>query len=266
MSPTEQKYLCVSIHDVAPQTWPDCQHLLRAIRAVADIPVTFLIVPQYHESQLRSLSYENMLEGLLEQGHELALHGYTHLDTGPARGGLGNRFMRSVYTQKEGEFAAIDAAQASRRLALGLAWFRQRHWPVTGFIAPAWLLGEGAWSALRKFPFEYTTTMSRFHLLPQGPSLLSPSLLYTARNAIGRSASPRWASMLAIFLKTAPLVRLSLHPRDAHYPALVRHVQQMMEKCLMEREAMTKSSFARMWRQCQEESVVPKRKSWQSRL
>lgn len=242
------KALCVSIHDVAPATWPDCLRLLAATRAVAEIPLTLLVVPQYHGNPARSASYESMLGSLLAQGHELALHGYTHLDSEPARGGLYRRFLRTVFTNGEGEFSAIDAAEAGRRLQLGLAWFRQRNWPVKGFVAPAWLMSEGAWTAVREFPFEYTTTLGRFYLLPQRQALISPTLVYAARNAAGRFVSPYWANSLADCLTMAPLVRLSLHPQDAHYPALMRHYQQLLAELLRSRQPLTKSTFAHIWR------------------
>jgi hypothetical protein len=247
MSPSASKALCVSIHDVAPATWDDCLRLLDAIRAVADIPLTLLVVPRFHGEEATPPEYVRWLDGLLARGHELALHGYSHWDDCPARGGLGNRFLRTVYTQQEGEFAAIDAAEARRRIELGLAWFQQRNWPVAGFIAPAWLLGDGAWSALTEFRFEYTTSFSRFFLLPSRQSLFTPSLVYTARNATGRLVSPRWADVLGSILKPSPMVRLSLHPRDARYPKLLRHSQRLLEKLLASRVPITKVEFARKW-------------------
>ena len=36
--------LCVSIHDVAPATWPDCQRVIAAVHAVAPIPLTLLVL------------------------------------------------------------------------------------------------------------------------------------------------------------------------------------------------------------------------------
>jgi hypothetical protein len=49
-------------------------------------------------------------------------------------------------------------------------------------------------------------------------------------------------------LRTATLVRLGLHPNDAHYPRTVAHFQRLIEKLLATREPMTKSSFAQKWR------------------
>ncbi len=239
--------LCVSIHDVAPATWPDCLRLVQAIRAVADIPLTWLVVPHYHFRPERSAAMEAGLDASLARGDELALHGYSHLDTEANRGGLRARFLRNVYTRREGEFAALDHDEARRRLELGLGWFAERGWTPTGFVPPAWLLGEGAWQALRESPFAYTTTFSHFHCLGQGAAapLRSPSMVYAARNRSGRWLSPRVADATAAMLAAAPLLRFSLHPPDARYPELVRHTQRTLERLLARRTAVTKAECAR---------------------
>jgi uncharacterized protein len=243
--PTETPLLCVSIHDVAGATWTDCLRLRDAVRAVAGIPLTWLVVPCFHGSMARSVQMEAQLNAALADGDELALHGYTHLDPQPVAGSLRGRFLRAVYTQREGEFSALAASEARRRIELGLEWFAQRGWTANGFVPPAWLLGEGAWQALRTFPFAYTTTFSRFHLLPSGPALFSPSLVYTARNRSGRLLSPLAVDAGAALLAGEPLVRLSLHPRDAHHPALLRHAQRVLERLLATRLAVTKAECAR---------------------
>lgn len=247
MRPNERPALCVAIHDVAPATWAECLHLLRAVREVGDIPLTWLVVPHYHDSKLRSRSYELMLEALLAQGHELVLHGYTHRDEAPLRGRLSARLLRTVYTDREGEFAAIGRADARRRIELGLAWFRERGWPVEGFVAPAWLLGKQAWAAVGEFPFTYTTTYSHFHVLRPARKLLAPALVYAARNRVGRALSPPLAGLMARAARGAPLVRVALHPRDAYHPALVLHAQRLIERLLSTREAVTKAAFARAY-------------------
>jgi hypothetical protein len=48
--------------------------------------------------------------------------------------------------------------------------------------------------------------------------------------------------------RDAPLVRLSLHPRDALYPATVLHFQKLLERLLERRQAATKVAFALSWR------------------
>lgn len=244
LSPT----LCVSIHDVAPHTWPLCARLVEAIRAVAPIPLTFLVVPAYHHLPVANPGlYDRHLERCMCNGDELALHGYTHLDEAPPATSWRQRFRREVVTLREGEFAALDTAEARRRLAQGLAWFEQRGWPVCGFVAPAWLLGPGGVQALTEFPFQYTTSFGAFHLLRHGIAVAAPSLVYSARNPAGRWFSQRWTTLRAGLQSKAPLVRLALHPNDARFPALLQHCQHLIERLLRRRTALTKAGFARQW-------------------
>ncbi|HYD78619.1 MAG TPA: polysaccharide deacetylase family protein [Paucimonas sp.] len=248
MPPSDaSRVLCVSIHDVAPQTWPQCECLLRTIADVAAIPVTLLVVPFYHRSPVPvacRAAYERALERRLARGDELALHGYTHLDEGPPPRNVAEHFRRWVYTRREGEFAALEAGEARRRIDAGLAWFAQREWPVAGFVAPAWLLGSESWSALREFPFLYTTTLRRFHLLPQRRMLWTPNLHYAARNAAGRLLSRCRNARLASAAKAAPLVRFGLHPADAQHPELLDDCRRRLERLLADRQAATKIDFA----------------------
>lgn len=263
------KAVCVSIHDVAPATWPACLVLWKALREVApDLPLTWLLVPHYHGSLVTvgmsgmpempeisdmpdmtdmmgiSQAMAQTLGGVVSAGHELALHGCTHLDDGPPPATLRERFLRRIYTTGEGEFAAIDEIDAGRRIDLGLAWFASNGWPVGGFVPPAWLLSSGARAAVRKRAFSYFTTFNKLEVLPDGPSVTSPSLVYSARQAAGRSMSPRLADMLATALAQRSLIRFSLHPADAAHPALLLHAQKLLERLLRDRQPMTKDRFA----------------------
>lgn len=242
-----ERALCVSVHDVSPHTWGACRRLLRGIEEVQRIPVTLLVVPHFHRIPFADIgAYRGWLDRRLEEGDELALHGYVHLDEGPKPVTLRERFARHVYTLREGEFSAIDAREAKQRLEMGLEWFEERGWTAEGFVAPAWMMSEGTWRALENFPFRYTTTMRRFYLLPRKQELLSPSLVYSARNGWGRWLSRVWNTALAGALSASPLVRLSLHPGDAKHPRMIAHYQRLIERMLETREPMTKASFARM--------------------
>ncbi len=245
LSNRPQQALCVAIHDVAPHTWRQCERWLDAIHAVADIPVSLLVVPHYHRHPVRNQAfYECQLEERLAHGDELVLHGYTHLDEGPARSGWVDKFVRHVYTRDEGEFYAIDADESRTRIELGLEWFARRHWPVAGFVAPAWLLGQGAWDALRDFPFAYTTTLRRMFLLPERRALPSPCLVYSVGNRWRRGFSYTRNTMLENLAGDAPMMRLALHPNDVHHPGVVRRSQLIIERMLTSRQAMTKRAFA----------------------
>ena len=243
------KALCVSIHDVAPATWADCALLHKALLEVAPaLPLTWLVVPRYHGSETTAPAMEAALTRLFDAGHELALHGFTHLDSAARRPGLRNRFVRDIYTTGEGEFADIGYDDALRRLDLGLAWFAERGWPVAGFVPPAWLASSGARRAIRQRPFAYTTSLTHFYCLQggcgTGQAVWSPSLMYSARNAAGRWLSPPLDQALALALSHSPLIRLALHPADARHPALLRHAQKLVATLLTARVPMTKHRFA----------------------
>jgi predicted deacetylase len=247
--PTEAPALCVSIHDVAPATWPQCRRLLQLVRSVADIPTSVLVVPAYHGRRARAELFDKSLEKLLEQGHELVLHGYTHQDSGPPPRGPLERFLRHAFSRHEAEFSAIGAAEMEHRLKLGRAWFEQRRWPLHGFVAPAWLLAPCGWRVLAALEFEYTTTAWQFHLLHPHLRRRAPNLVFAARNLPGRIASRWWTGMLARLLEPAPLVRLSLHPPDAEHPDLMRQAARLLEALLQTREPLTKHAFAQRWRE-----------------
>lgn len=242
-----QRHLCVSIHDVAPATWQSCERLLIAASAVADIPLTLLVVPAYHGDSRDLPWFDRALERRLALGDELALHGYMHLDRGSPPRGLRQRYARCVYTRGEGEFAALTEEEAARLLALGMQWFARRGWPLQGFVPPAWLLGDGGWRALRASGLLYTTTWRHFHFLQDAAPIKAPSLVYSSRNAWGRALSRQVVSWASVVQRDAPLARLSLHPRDALDARTVRHFQRLLTSLLASRLPATKAAFAQHW-------------------
>ena len=133
------RIVCVVLHDVAASTRAACLRVLEAIAEVAELPVTLLAVPRYHD-ETPTPEFEAWLGQRSRRGDELALHGWTHRDDLPPAGTL-DRLRRRHYTRSEGEFWALPEAEASRRIDAGIAWFQEHGWPLAGFVAPAWLLG-----------------------------------------------------------------------------------------------------------------------------
>jgi hypothetical protein len=208
------------VHDVAPATWERCAALLGEARALAPLPATLLVVPRWH-GQPSTLAFEGAMDAALARGHELALHGWSHLDPLPADSVL-QRLRRRFYTAGEGEFAALTCADAARRLALGRRWFERRGWPLQGFVPPAWLLGADSARALLDAGFEYSCTLDRFLGLRGQPPLRAWSLVFSTRAAWRRGVSQLWVPLLAQRLRQAPLLRFELHPDDVVYPAVRR--------------------------------------------
>lgn len=238
--------LCVSVHDVAPATWSQCRTLLAAVAEVdGTMPVTLLAVPDYHGMRYAVPAwYCAWLAARRARGDEIALHGYTHRDEAPPGKAVTDRVRRRFYTAGEGEFAAVSRETAMRKIAAGTAWCAAQGFQPRGFVAPAWLMSRGTWEALPAFDFEYTTTLRRFHLLRERRAVEALSLVYSARSAWRRWTSRRWNAALVRVLCDAPLLRLGLHPADAGHPAVLDHIQGVLDRARRGRTAMTKAQFA----------------------
>jgi predicted deacetylase len=238
--------LCVSIHDVAPRTLRACEAIADAIERIAPrVPLTLLVVPQYHGDTALPESFVQWISHRIERGDELALHGFTHLDSGGRSTSTVGRVTRSIYTAGEGEFSALSREDASELIARGRVWFGERGWKAQGFVAPAWLVSPGTWDALRDFDFMYTTTLSRFHALERGVALRAPSVVYSTRSAWRRNASRIWNTALARASARMPLVRFGFHPADADHREVMSHALRLLDTLAERRVAVTKSAFAR---------------------
>lgn len=238
--------LCLSIHDVAPATWIQCRILAAAIAEVDPrLPVTLLVVPDYHGTGGEMTpAYRAWLAGRVARGDEIALHGYNHLDSAAHGLTFAEKVRREIYTAREGEFAALSRHEAERRIAAGREWCAAHGWRVRGFVAPAWLMSEGTWQALRRFDFSYTTTLTRFHLLPDAGAIRAPALVYSARSAWRRCVSRWWNAVLSRACEPLPVLRIGLHPADMRHPGLVLHAQKLLDRARRDRVGLTKGDFA----------------------
>lgn len=242
--------LCVSMHDVAPATWKNCQHVIAAVQAVAPIPLSLLVVPRWHRlADSRATDFYAELDLLRDAGNELVLHGYTHLDEGPPPRNLLEHFKRCVVTRGEGEFAALDAAAARQRIKAGLQWFKQRGWTTQGFVAPAWMMSAATVDVLAETDLYYVSSYSGLIRLPHLQKLHAPALVYSARYVVGDALVRAAVTQLAHaqIRKNAALIRLGLHPADAGNPATLVHMQRLIARLLHHRVAMTKATFMQSW-------------------
>ncbi|HEX7439367.1 MAG TPA: polysaccharide deacetylase family protein [Caldimonas sp.] len=229
--------LCVVVHDVAGATLAACERLIGAVGDVGPVPLTFLAVPRFHHDA-PTPQLEQWLGERSRGGDEIALHGYTHLDEGTPHGWV-DRLRRRVYTRGEGEFWDLAPDDAALRLKAGMGWFARNGWPLRGFVAPAWLLGPGAWQALRASRVSYTATLRHIHLLHGRERITSQSLVYSTSSAWRRLSSVVWAHAVAARQAANPVLRLELHPHDADHPAVRGSWQRLLERQLRGREALT---------------------------
>ena len=238
-----ERFVCVVLHDVASATRAACMRTLAAVAAVGDVPTTLLVVPRHH-GEPATPELVDWLRLRSGKGDELALHGWSHRDE-LASVGFVDRLRRQVYTRGEGEFWALSEREATRRIEAGIAWFRGHGFPLAGFVAPAWLLGSGAWQALAMQRFEYTATLRELVHLPGRRAVTSQSIVYSTSNAWRRQCSLLWNGVVSLLERRNPLLRIELHPRDADFAPVRRSWQRALAHALRDRRAVTVADFMR---------------------
>ena len=213
-----ERALAFVLHDVAPETWPDYEPLVGRLDAQRPVPITWLVVPDFHHRNplARDPTFCRFLESRLQRGDELVLHGYSHTDSGPTPLTPRDWFMRRIFTH-EGEFYALDEGEALARIEAGIALFRRLGWPLHGFVAPAWLMSAGTRAALSRTGLRYTSDPGHLFRLPDFEPIDAPGLVWSSRSAWRRELSRQYCERLLARHRQAPLLRLGLHPVDMRH-------------------------------------------------
>jgi len=214
----EMKAVCLVLHDVAPSTWADYQPFVEAVDALGDVPMTWLVVPDFHRHDALDANpaFRRVLDARVARGDELALHGYYHDDQEPLPNNPRDWFMRRVYTH-EGEFYRLSREAALARLHAGLEMFQRYDWPVHGFVAPAWLMSDGTRQALRELPLSYTSDPQHLYRLPDFSAIDAPGLVWSSRSAWRRGLSKIVSDQREQRWREASVIRLGLHPVDMRH-------------------------------------------------
>ena len=230
------------LHDVAPSTWADYQPFVAAVDALGQVPMTWLVVPDFHRHNALNAhpAFRRLLDERVARGDELALHGYFHDDQEPGPTTPRDWFMRRVYTH-EGEFYRLSRESALARLRAGIDVFQRYDWPLHGFVAPAWLMSDGTRQALRELPLSYTSDPQHLYRLPEFTAINAPGLVWSARSAWRRGLSKLVCEQREQRWCQAPVIRLGLHPVDMRYRFSRDYWLKTLERLLAEgRVPMTK--------------------------
>jgi len=239
----------VVLHDVAPATWGAYMPLIRRLDALGGVPLTLLVVPDYHHNGRieEHPIFRRTIEGRIARGDEVVVHGYHHLDRTPLASNPLSWIKRRVYTRGEGELAALSEQGAAQLLETAASSLEHLGWPLGGFVAPAWLLSPGARTALCQSRFAWTSTRTQVIRLPDWRAVQTPSLVWSVRSAWRRALSRRCNESWLKRAAERPLLRLGLHPTDLGYPEVARWWLGTLEQTLESRPAMTKGAWVRAW-------------------
>ncbi len=237
------RQICIALHDVAPETWPQCELLLAMLDDLGRPPVTLLAVPNYHERGhlLAAPDVVRAIRRRVDQGDEVALHGYFHRDDAAPPRTPRAWLRRRLLTASEGEFSELSSSDAARRICRGWQEINDAFRPVHGFVAPAWLHSVDTWTALRDSPLRYASTRDALVVLDGMRKVPAPAITISARSRWRRTVSRGWLRLLCRTTASLPLVRVALHPVDAEHADVVNDWRRALGALLEARAALTKS-------------------------
>jgi predicted deacetylase len=216
----------VSLHDVSPCTQQITSTIISELSAHGVRVCSVLVVPDYHHEGLfaKHREFVTWLRALEADGHEVVIHGYFHERPPQTKETLRDKFVTRFYTQNEGEFYDLSYEEALWRITTARDEFRAHGLNPRGFIAPAWLLGNEAEQAVRDAQLEYTTRLRTVCDLRSESIFPARTLVYSVHNNWRRALSRSWNAALFRLLKTKPLLRISIHPRDYSQPTIWKQI------------------------------------------
>lgn len=235
-----QRLLIASVHDVAPRFEGEVDRLLDHLAPHVGTKAALLAVPDHWgDSPLVAGSlFAARLRGWAEAGHEVFLHGWFHRDLSE-HASAAARMRAKHMTAGEGEFLGLSRDEALRRMVEGRALIEDIIGrPIAGFIAPAWLYGEGARDAL----VDSGMALAEDHLRVWSPAtgrilLRSPVITWASRSRARQASSLTFAAIgRHLPLRT---MRVGVHPPDVRVPAIMASITKTMRALGRSRRAGT---------------------------
>ena len=237
--------LVVSIHDVSPLTREATERILADLAEIGISRVSLLVIPDHHRKGhfLDDPEFCAWLRKRTEAGDEVVIHGYFHRRDQRAGETFKKKLATRFYTAGEGEFYDIAGADALRVISQARKEFRHVGIDPLGFVAPAWLLSEGADRALQRLGLTYTTRIGGVFDYTTGVHHASQSLVWSTRSGLRRIISRFWNAYLFRRLQKSSLLRIGIHPPDKQHYAVWRQIKTLTARALENRTAVTYAGY-----------------------
>ena len=216
------RLLLASIHDVSSRFEGEVDRLTDLLAPHVGTRLAMLVVPNHWGDTpiVPGSAFASRLRSWADQGIEMFLHGFTHRDEAEYSGAA-DRMRARFMTASEGEFLGLSRAEAAARIKDGRALIEGVIGrPIDGFVAPAWLYGDGAREALRQSAIPLAEDHLRVWSPATGAELAwGPVITWASRTRFRLLSSLAAAAAL----RHAPLrvLRIGVHPPDVRHPALV---------------------------------------------
>ena len=216
------RLLLASVHDVSPRFEGEVDRLIDLLAPHVGTRLAMLVVPNHWGDApiVPGSAFASRLRSWAEQGIEMLLHGFTHRDEAEYSGAA-DRMRARFMTASEGEFLGLSRAEAAARIKDGRVLIESVIGrPIDGFVAPAWLYGDGAREALKQSAIPLAEDHLRVWSPATGAELAwGPVITWASRTRFRLLSSLAAAAAL----RHAPLqvLRIGVHPPDVRHPALV---------------------------------------------
>ena len=221
------KLLLASIHDVGPRFEREVDQLAELLGGILGGPKFAMLVVPNHWSEApldEAKGFQRRLRDWADSGVEMFVHGWFHKDLAEHSGAAA--FKAKHMTSGEGEFLGLSREVAAQRMADGRKLIEDAIGrPVAGFIAPAWLYGEGAREALSASDFALAEDHMRVWQPRSGKVLAKgPVITWASRSKPRQLSSRFFAGLARRALHIQPVVRAAVHPGDVTVPALLESI------------------------------------------
>jgi uncharacterized protein len=236
MTSPPRRLLLASIHDVSPRFEAEVDELVDMLGEHVGLRLAMLVVPNHWGDApiMPGSAFATRLRGWADAGVEMFLHGYHHRDEARHEASA-DRLRARFMTAGEGEFLGLSRDEAAERISTGRVLIEDvigRR--IDGFVAPAWLYGDGARQALRDAAIPLAEDHFRVWSPASGRQLATGPVITWASRTRMRLASSLAAAAL---LRHAPLevLRVGVHPPDVRHPALVRSIGKTFKQAVQKR-------------------------------
>jgi predicted deacetylase len=234
----KRRLLLASIHDVSPRFETKVDRLAAELEPWVGSRYAMLVVPDHWGTYpIRpGTPFATRLRGWADSGVEILLHGFYHRDHRQHRGL--DRLRAGAMTAHEGEFLGLSRAEAAKRIVKGRALLEDVIGrPVTGFVAPAWLYGQGAREALLDCGMELAEDHFRVWSPASGRKVAGGPVITWASRSPARLYSSIAAA--AVLSRIAPqhALRIGIHPGDTGSPELLKSIRATLARASRNRTA-----------------------------
>jgi predicted deacetylase len=152
--------------------------------------------------------------------------------------------MHNFFAQGLAEFAHLDRAEADRRLAAGRRILSDCGLSSQGFIAPAWQQSQESLRSVAEAGFQFTAFLNKVVALQNGRGrVFAPVLTFDAPHPLIDYPKRAVMRCLEIASRSAPLVRVALHPADVRGARPLRHIIKRIRALLRERRPVTYAEY-----------------------